>query len=191
MTKIICASAMLLLLCHPDLHSQQRFGKNGFHLNGGITFIGPEISLGGTTGPSYGEFYVTLWTFDWEQDEKLWNKPTSGGYYLGFNYFPFYSGVHASSRLKWLIGGGLGESEERLGKDAINSVGDPTKGSWSWVELHSGVRFFATERISATGWLGYMVSQDDSKSMLKKAPKYGLTETMSKFLIHFAILLTI
>jgi hypothetical protein len=190
MHRVAMSVLIALLFSHQVAGSQGKFGKDGFHFNLGISIIGPEVSLGDHIDKGYGEWYFAYHAIDWETNEKLWNKPTSGGWILGVNYFPMYWGEYSSWRWKWLLGFGAGLMKERLGREAYGSVGDPTEGSWKWYELHTGVRFFATERLSITAWVGYMVSQDNSDSMLKKHPQYGITETMAKLSLDASILYT-
>lgn len=169
---------LFFLMINPlAIGQQQTFGKDGFHFNIGVTPIGPEVSLGSVLQNAYGEWFFVYHAIDWETDENLWNKPTSGGWKLGFNYFPMYWGEYSDTRWKWFIGFGSGLLRERLGNNSYASFGDPTEGYWQWWELHSGVRFFITNRFSTTLWVGYAVSIDDSNSMLKKKPQY-VTETL-------------
>jgi hypothetical protein len=122
---------------------------------------------------SYGEWYFAYHLFDYETDEQLWNKPTSGEWLLGFNIIFNYA---TESRFKYIIGIGSQLQKERLGKQAYYTSGNPTEGSFQGYVVHAGLRYFVTKKLFLSGWVGLFFSQDKSDTMLEKKPQYGITE---------------
>ncbi len=169
--------ASMLVFLPSILKSQsgiKTFGNEGWTFNGGCSILGPIVSITNGNSPS-GEFYFGYQSFDWEKNENLINKPTSGGFQFGWNFFVKY---YSSSRIKWLYGIGGGTMEERVGKTSFYRDKDWT-GTWIYYEAHGGLRFFITQKVSVTGWLGYLFKIDDSNSILKQHKVTDLKETMS------------
>ncbi|MEP0862445.1 MAG: hypothetical protein HRF52_13495 [Ignavibacterium sp.] len=165
--------------------NEEIFGKSsGFIFNCGLSAWGPEVTFGGVLNETCGEWYFIYHLFDYESNENLWNKPTSGGFLLGFNIVFNYG---TENRFKYIIGFGSQLLKERLGKEAYYSRGDPKDGYFQGYELHGGLRYFITKHLFLTGWLGLFVSQDKSQTMLNKKPEYG-TEEFSILTLDLALM---
>jgi hypothetical protein len=154
----------------------------------GMSLFGPGFSLGGSVGQSHGEWYFYYHMIDWEKNEDLVNKPTSGGFQTGFNYFPSYGDEFETYRLKWFLGIGAGFLEERAGsRSDYNNSG--ITGEWKYYELHGGARYFITNMLSVSGLLGYAFYIDDSQTILKKYPEVssGVEEKMAPLILNLTI----
>ena len=167
------STIIIVLFISAFINAQDiKYGKNGFSFNGGLSVYGPEVTLGNYIDDSYGELYFAYHLFDWEKDEKLTNKPTSGGAILGFN---FIFQQNSDNPLKLLIGIGAVINKERLGDEAIHYSGEPTTGTLKQYEMHGGLRYFFSKQIFATAWAGYVFSYDYKDGMLNKYDFYGTT----------------
>ncbi len=156
------------------------YGRNGIQLVTGFSMIGPQVEFGATAGPVGLEAYFIYQLIDWERNQNLWNKPTSGGYQAGINIFPFFGDSFLSWRLKPFLGGGFGRMDEKLGTGAFVTAGDPSKGYWLWADAHAGVRFYLLWGITFEAWGGGVLWKSDKHSMLTLKPGTGIEENFSK-----------
>lgn len=172
--KLIISLLYLFVFTSYSQNRAETYGNNSsFIFNGGLSVWGPEITFGGFYNQTYGEWYFIYHAFDYEGNESIWNKPTSGGFLLGFNFIFNYN---TESRLKYFVGIGAQKLNERLGKNAYYSSGDPKEGYLQGYEIHGGLRYFITKQFFFSGWLGFFISQDKSEAMLTKRPTYGTPE---------------
>jgi len=142
------------------IYAQDEFGKEETSYNVGCSVLGPVLTI--TQGS--GEFFLEYHAFDWENNEDLINKPTSGGGWFGWNIF---LGDYVSiSRTKWLLGIGAGILSERVGTTSAYSDESWT-GSITYYEIHVGIRYFLSQKIAFNGWVGYPIYTDRSKSILE------------------------
>ncbi|GEM_PF-4292711 len=191
MKRLVAFLTVLVLFCISNLNAQARYGKTeGYSIYLGTSIIGPEICIGSTqkNSDSYGEVYFIYHAYDWESDEELWNKPSSGGYHVGLNYL---SGIGSTDKFKWLLGGGLNIWNERLGSNASWNYGEPTEGYYQSIDLHIGGRYFLNPSIATTFWIGYAISTDISNTMLSKYPISGIEDSWSKLEGNLNILIAL
>jgi hypothetical protein len=159
---------------------ENEFGKNGIQFVTGFSMIGPQLELGTTAGPIDVEAYFIYQLLDWEKNQKLWNKPTSGGFLAGVNVFPFFGDSFLSWRFKPFLGGGYGRMNERNGTEIPVVAGDPTKGYWQWADAHLGVRMYVLGGLAIEAWGGAVLWKSDKHSMLAQKPGTGIEENFSK-----------
>ena len=160
---------------------EEGFGKEGFQVFTGFSVYGPEVGLG-TTWSSFGlEGGFTYHLVDWEKNEQLWNKPTSGGYMLSLRVFPVAAGSFITWPVKVMMGLGFARMNERNGKSALIVAGDPSRGYWQWADAQLGVRIFLIGRLAITGWGGMVFWKSDKKSMPSQRPEYKIDERFSKY----------
>ena len=151
-------STFFLILCFKTNAQERNFFSEGVNYAIGIGISGPSISIGHLNKSFYHEVFFQYHLFDFENNENLLNKPTSGGYYVGYNWF-----LNATSQNKFKFYAGLsyGVHEEVAG----DNLGIDISGNNTTYSAHIGTRFYASDRLSVNFWVGYPVYMDRSNSI--------------------------
>lgn len=150
-----------LLLGIQGKAQDRKYFSDGVNYALGIGISGPSISLGHLNQSFYHELFFQYHLFDIENNENLINKPTSGGYYVGYNWF---FNAKSQNRFKFYLGASYGVHEEVAGQD----TGFDISGSQTTLSLNSGTRFYMIDRLAVNLWLGYPVYTDRSNSIPTK-----------------------
>jgi hypothetical protein len=139
-----------------------KFVNNGFNYYLGVGLAGPKFTTGLSSNDRlYQELSVYYHLFEFSKQEDLINKPSSGGWYIGYDYF---MNMFSASKFKYFLGTGYGEYHEESGEN----TGLNEQGKHSTVDLHGGVRFLPTKRISVNLWVGYPIYTNRSNSIATK-----------------------
>ena len=157
----------------------QPYMNEGINYHLGIGLGGPKVAVGlYRNNKRYHELSFQYSTFEFGGQEDLINKPSSGGYYIGYDYF---LNMSSNSKFKFHVGAGYGIAKEESGKN----TGFDLEGEHSIIDLHSGVRFYASKRLSLNLWLGYSFYRNGSNSI---AEQLGLEDDIQIFTGSFDLL---
>lgn len=126
----------------------------------GFGIEGPRVSIGKSHNDSfYHELTFQYNLIKWSQNEDVIDNPTSGGYYINYDWF---LNMFSESYLKFNVGFGFSQHNEVTGKNTMQNL-EGYRRAW---DLHGGVRLYIIERLSLNAWIVYPIIQNTSNSII-------------------------
>jgi len=179
MKNLIIPVFLMILSPITGKSQDQSYVIEGINYHLGIGLGGPKTSVGlYQKNKRYHELSFQYSTFEFGSQEDLINKPSSGGYYIGYDYF---LNMSSNSKFKFHVGTGYGIAKEESGKN----TGFDLEGEHSIIDLHTGVRFYPIKRVSINLWLGYPIYQNGPNSI---AEQLGFEDDIKIFTGSFDLL---